>query len=200
MLGSELHAKVAQRLGEFADLKKSYEIEQGQMFVLGEQIEAIRKEQGLLEDAKVVLEEVKKVITKTSLEYCERLATMAIRSIFNIDAEVKYSSSEGKFYLVYPSGFVSDLTADEGGGYQTVISFVFSLYLVIKSGSRRVMFFDEAFTCISEEYLPSFVAFVRQMCKELGFDLCLVSHDSRISDSDVDHVYVVAEGRSTKLK
>jgi hypothetical protein len=154
MNSNNIHTRVQQVKTNYETLIKNHESDVARLNELGEQITKIRDEQALVETSKTVMEEAKKILTKTSLEYCERLATVAVKTIFNLPAEVKYSSTDGKFYLMFDDGMISDIAGDEGGGIKTVISFVFSLYLVIKSNSRRVMFFDEAWTQVSAEYFP----------------------------------------------
>ena len=195
-----LSNRVLQVQGSFSELVNSYEKDSFQLDELGDSITKIREEQSLLESSRDVLSEVKKIITKSSLEYCERLATVAVRTIFDMPAEVKFSNEDGKFYLVFDNGMMSDIAGDEGGGVKTVISFVFSLYLVMKSGSRRILFFDEAWTQVSSEYFPAFISFIREICKELQFDIFLVTHDERITLEDVDTAYFMENGSCKKIK
>lgn len=197
---SNIHTRVQQAKTNYETLIKNHESDVARLNELGEQITKIREEQALLETSKTVMDEAKKILTKTSLEYCERLATVAVKTIFSLSAEVKYSVTDGKFYLMFDDGMVSDIAGDEGGGIKTVISFVFSLYLVIKSNSRRVMFFDEAWTQVSAEYFPAFIAFVKQICVELGFEILLVTHDERITLNDVDTAYFMEKGVCKRIK
>lgn len=197
---SNIHTRVQQAKMNYETLIKNHESDVARLNELGEQITKIREEQALLETSKTVMDEAKKILTKTSLEYCERLATVAVKTIFNLPTEVKYSSTDGKFYLMFDDGMVSDIAGDEGGGIKTVISFVFSLYLVIKANSRRVMFFDEAWTQVSAEYFPAFIAFVKQICVELGFEILLVTHDERITLNDVDTAYFMEKGVCKRIK
>lgn len=197
---SNIHTRVQQAKTNYETLIKNHESDVARLNELGEQITKIREEQALLETSKTVMDEAKKILTKTSLEYCERLATVAVKTIFNLPVEVKYSSTDGKFYLMFDDGMVSDIAGDEGGGIKTVISFVFSLYLVIKANSRRVMFFDEAWTQVSAEYFPAFIAFVKQICVELGFEILLVTHDERITLNDVDTAYFMENGVCKRIK
>lgn len=200
MNSNNIHTRVQQVKTNYETLIKNHESDVARLNELGEQITKIRDEQALVETSKTVMEEAKKILTKTSLEYCERLATVAVKTIFNLPAAVKYSSTDGKFYLMFDDGMISDIAGDEGGGIKTVISFVFSLYLVIKSNSRRVMFFDEAWTQVSAEYFPAFIAFVKQICVELGFEILLVTHDERITLSDVDTAYFMEKGICKRIK
>lgn len=200
-MNNDLVLGISQSLLQYDQLFASLQSDQSRLCELEGMISEIRSEQELLETSKEVLTQVRNLLTKTSLDYCERLATSAVQSIFGFNAEVKYDASENKFYLVFlDTGYRSDLAANEGGGCKVVISLVFMIYLLIKTGTRRLVFADEAWTQVSDEYLPSFLAFIRQLCRELDFDICLVSHDVRISLQDVDMAYVISEGVSKRVK
>lgn len=200
MIDQNLASRVQSSVSRYNSKWATYQNNAIRIESLAENLRDIQSEQALIEQSKDVMDGVKKYITKTSLEYCEKLATSAIQSIFGFDAEVKYVSDDGKFYLEFKDGMRSDIAGDEGGGVKTVISFVFSLYLVIKSKSRRIMFFDEQFSQISSEYLPSFVAFVKQICRELQFDICLITHDDRFLSEYADLIYSISSGVSHRVK
>lgn len=197
---SNLHTRVQQVKSDYDVLQRTYESNLSRLDELGSQISKIREEQALLETSRTTLESVKKILTKSSLEYCEKLATYAVRSIFNLQAEVKYSATDGKFYLCFEDGMNSDIAGDEGGGHKVVISLILNIYLVIKTGARRVLFFDEQWTNISSEYFEGFIVFIRQLCKELNFEIFLVTHDERITLDMVDSAYLMEHGVSKRIK
>lgn len=188
-------------VSRYDQLSASLVSDKSRLSELEQMLVSIRDEQSLLETSKEVLVQVRNVLTKTSLDYCEKLATSAVQTIFKFNAEVKYAPSDNKFYLVFlDTGYRSDLSANEGGGCKVVISLIFMIYLLVKTGTRRLVFADEAWTQVSDEYFPTFLSFIRQLCKELDFDICLVSHDVRISLEDVDMAYVISEGVSKRVK
>lgn len=183
----------------FETLRRELDAKSSSLDAYTAQLESIKNEQSLAERARNAMGDVRQVLTKSSLEFCEQLANMAIESIFGLPYKVRYSIEESKFVLDRGE-FCVDLSKAEGGGLQTVVSFVFGLYLVIKQGCRRLMFFDEAFTQISDEYLPAFLSFVDNVCKDLGFDILLVTHDERISLDSVNRAYFVSDGVCTRIK
>lgn len=195
-----LQERVSAALTYIQHARAEYDRNSALLDEYGDQITATRTEQGTCEQAKETMAEIRKIITKSSLEYCENLATMALRDVFQLDAKVQYSPDDGKFLLRYANGHTSDLLAAESGGIKTVVSFVLTVYLVIKSGARRIMFFDEQWTQVSDESLPRFLEFVRMVCKELNFDILLITHDSRITLDDADHAFFMESGKSKRLK
>ena len=102
--------------------------------------------------------------------------------------------------MINEGEYKTDLAEDNGGGYVAVISFIFNLFLLMKTHKRLVLFFDEAFTQISKRYFCQFFSFVHQLSKDLGVDLLLITHDPRIEQDMVDHLYVVENGKTNKVK
>jgi len=179
-------------LRELEQLGISLSVTQGQM-------DEVLLEQDLIARGALVLNQVKPLLSASSIKQCEDLANSAISSVFGFPYTVKWDV-ESKRFLLDKGDFVVDLAEGSGGGMVTVVSFVFTLYLLVKLGKRKFMAYDEAFTQVSAEYFPNFIAFVRTICRDLGVDLLLISHDQRIDVSDVDTAYRIENGKSIKLK
>lgn len=163
------------------------------------QMRKVLQEQDLLDKATIAVQQARPLLFSTSIKQCESLANQAISSIFDLPYTVEWNAENQRFYL-NKGDYQVDLVEAEGGGLNCVISFVFQVYLLVKLHKRRFMTFDEAFTQISDKYFPSFIRFVRQLCNDLDCDIILVSHDSRIQMDDVDHCYLIENGKSKRLK
>ena len=159
----------------------------------------ITNEKQLIERASLALKQVRPLLSGSSIKDCEQLANSAISSIFGFDYTVEYDLESNRFVL-NKGDYSTDLSEAEGGGIITVISFVFLIYLIVKLGKRRLIYFDEAFTQISDAYFDKFIEFVNQLCTDLGFDILLVSHDQRITVDNVAHAYLISNGKSSKIK
>lgn len=159
----------------------------------------ITNEKELIERASLALKQVRPLLSGSSIKDCENLANSAIRSIFGFDYDVEYDLESNRFVL-NKGEYSTDLSEAEGGGIITIISFVFLVYLIVKLGKRRLIYFDEAFTQISDAYFDKFIDFVNQLCADLGFDILLVSHDTRITIDNVAHAYLIKDGKSNKIK
>ena len=173
-------------------VESTLQVAQGQM-------DKILKEQDLLLRSDLAMKQVKPLLSQSSILECEKLANAAISSVFDFPYKVKYSVEQGRFVLD-KGDYETDLATAEGGGLLSVISFVFSVYLLIKIGKRKFLAFDEQFTQLSDEYLVNFLQFLVALCKDLNIDILLITHDGRIQLSQVDHAYRISDGRSIKEK
>ncbi len=157
-------------------------------------LDAIQQEGVLLERCVEAMGSAKELLTKNSLRQCEELATLAVRSIFELDASVVYDMDGGQFLLDYGDGRRSDLTTSQSGGIVTVVSFVFAVYLIMRTNARRLMLWDESWMAVSKQHYSRFIDFVNQVCRDFGFDILLVSHDDRLTDDMVSRSYRMENG------
>lgn len=180
-------------------LKSNFSLMSSQLTQALKQIDEINEEKRLLENSLQALKDAKPILSANSIEQCEKLANSALATIFETDATLKYSSDEGRF-IIDEGDYSTDLKEGNGGGYLAVISLVFNLFLLMKLKKRRFLCFDEQFTQISDEYFENFMAFLKVLSKDLNVDILLVTHDKRIEDDMIDHLYVMEEGIARKIK
>lgn len=180
-------------------LKSNFSLMLSQLTQALKQIDEINEEKRLLENSLQALKDAKPILSANSIEQCEKLANSALATIFETDATLKYSSDEGRF-IIDEGDYSTDLKEGNGGGYLAVISLVFNLFLLMKLKKRRFLCFDEQFTQISDEYFENFMAFLKVLSKDLNVDILLVTHDKRIEDDMIDHLYVMEDGIARKIK
>lgn len=194
---------VIERYRKLADsrekLKSNFSLLSSQLTQALKQIDEINEEKRLLENSLQALKDAKPILSANSIEQCEKLANSALATIFETDATLKYSSDEGRF-IIDEGDYSTDLKEGNGGGYLAVISLVFNLFLLMKLKKRRFLCFDEQFTQISDEYFENFMSFLKVLSKDLDVDILLVTHDKRIEDDMIDHLYVMEEGIARKIK
>lgn len=164
-----------------------------------DKLNAIVFEQKMTSQSLQALQDVRPILAAVSSEQAISLANQALRYIFLTEDTLFFSEEDSRFFISTPEGD-TDLLAGNGGGYQAVISFIFTLFLLTTSESRRLLFYDEQFTQLSDECLERFIDFLRNLCKDLSLDVCLITHDSRIVPEAVDHIYFIEDGHAKKVK
>lgn len=164
---------------------------------LEQDLAGLSREESLCQDGRTAVDAARLLLGGDSLRRCESLATEAVRSIFGIDATVKYNAESDSFMLDYGGGRQCDLSVSQSGGVIVALSFVFVVFQILRGGYRRVLFLDELFTQVSAEYYDGFITFVRRVCNEFSFDILLVSHDVRLHDAFCDHIIQLNAGVSS---
>lgn len=157
------------------------------------------EEQQITAKALQALQDVRPILAAVSSEQSIALANQALEHVFLTDDKLFFSEEESRFYISTPEGD-TDLVAANGGGYLAVISFIFTLFLLIKQKSRRWLLYDEQFTMLSDDALERFIPFLRDLCKDLQLEMILITHDARIQLSDVDSCYFLSDGTVKKIK
>lgn len=192
--------RVGQLLSQFEDMKSTEQHLQTTLETAQAEMEKIYQEQELLEQSNEALKQAKPLLSRSSIEDCEKLANMAVQAVFELPAAVRYSPEKQCFVLDYGEGHITKIASAEGGGINSVIGILFDIYLIIKLHKRRVLFLDEQFAGVSTTYLERFIVFFRKLCNDLHFDVVLVTHDQRLTDDQVDHVYELSDGISHRIK
>ena len=196
----ELQPRVEKYNRLFASLQKKREYHQTQVESAQLKMNEILTEQDLIERSVLAIQSAKPLLSASSIKQCEQLANSAIASVFGLPYTVEFNVETKKFNI-NKGTFVTELSEDgEGGGMLVVISFVFTVYLLVKLNKRRFLAFDEAFTQISDKYFPAFLEFINQLCKDLGVDILWISHDARVTTDDVNHAFLIENGQSRRLK
>lgn len=194
-----MRTKANQLIGKFNQLKDRRKHLEAEVLSASNKMVQIKKEQDLIERSTVVLQQVKPLLSASSIKQCETLANSAIQSIFGFPYTVEFNAETQRFIL-NKGDYITDLADSEGGGILTVISAVFELFLLVKLGKRRFMAYDESWYAVSDDYYDAFIAFMRQACKDLGVDLMVISHDVRLTTDMVDIAYKIADGKSIRVK
>lgn len=176
----------------------------GDVNSLSDQVVAYNKElvkkkatKGLNDEAVKYVKLTLPLITSTSTGNFIDICSKVLTTVFNAPVEVRFDAND--ITVISPVG-ESSLKTGNGGGYKMVVSFIASIFMILKTNSRRFIVFDEAFTQLDDEALERFMQVVRGFCHELSFDILLVTHDPRIESSWVDSNLLVSNGSIINVK
>lgn len=185
---------VQQKYSEFQAFKAGLV---GDVNSLSSQVRSFETELSKLKNVKALNDEsvqcmkaVLPLITSSSTGNFTDVCSKVLTTVFETPVELKFDSND--IMIQSPEG-LSSLKSANGGGYKMVVSFVASIFSILKLNSRRFIIFDEAFTQLSDEALERFMQVVRGFCRELQFDILLVTHDPRISSDWVDSTLYISD-------
>lgn len=80
-----------------------------------------------------------------------------------------------------------------GGSVTTVQSVLLRLTIMTRWGLRPFLVMDESLPALDQKYATNMGAFLSKLCKELGVDILLVSHDQTMIEC-ADVAYKVVDG------
>jgi hypothetical protein len=88
-----------------------------------------------------------------------------------------------------------------GGAVATLQSVLLRLALIFKRGLRPVLFLDETLPAFSTQYVQDVAAFLKVMCRRLGVDILVITHnDYLVETADVAYRVQAAKGHSVVVK
>ena len=124
----------------------------------------------------------------------ESLQTEGVRAVFNdqdltVRADVEVSRGKVNVSLIttqrQDNGDVIEGSSLDGfgGAVSTVQSILLRLAIIFRRGLRPVLFLDETLPAFDERYVHNMAAFLKTLCKRMGVDILLVTHNPTLVDA-----------------
>lgn len=85
-----------------------------------------------------------------------------------------------------------DMKHGVGQGLRSVVSAVLKTFYLLNQNST-LLFIDEKYSFLSDQYIPRFFDFLKQLCEDKGLILVAITHDERFFDY-ADRCYVINDG------
>lgn len=134
-----------------------------------------------------ILDTVNSFFTKTveskvtdTKHQIEDIINTGLRFIFEGEITLRLDTLERRgrteFILNVLNGEVEGLRETHGGGVLAVISFLFKTVIAVVFEHKRFLIYDETLTFVSKEYQEKVSEFISTMCKDMNFDIALISH------------------------
>jgi DNA repair exonuclease SbcCD ATPase subunit len=145
----------------------------------------------LINLASEVLKRIGDQKKQATVEVFERVVTAAIKEVFGFDYKfVILFDSEGKrvstkFKLIDVNGNELDIMESVGGGLVDIISFTLRVLILASAKPKRsqILFMDENFRCVSQQYRPKVAELLKSLSKKLGIQFVLVTHAEEFKDT-----------------
>lgn len=184
-LGAELRRGVARRQA------LAEQIEQRSLAAASE-----RSEQELLAAVVQLLSAMQKVWAARFQEAVGSLVSEGLAGVFGEEMNLVVEMGQSgdlptvKFSLRDSRGLETDVLDARGGGLVNVASFLLRMLLLLSARppQARLLFLDESFANVSEEYVGPLSALLRRLCEEGGFQIVLVTHRPALAAAG-DYVY-----------
>jgi chromosome segregation ATPase len=124
----------------------------------------------------------------------ESLQSEGVRAVFNdqditVRADVEVSRGKVNVSLVTSQrkengDLIEGLALDGfGGAVSTVQSILLRLAIIFRRGLRPVLFLDETLPAFDDRYVHAMAAFLKTLCKRMGVDILLVTHNPALVDA-----------------
>jgi ABC-type cobalamin/Fe3+-siderophores transport system ATPase subunit len=135
----------------------------------------------------------------------EVLQSEGVRAVFNdqdiqVRAEVEVTRGKVSVTLVTTQrkedGSVIEGESMDGfgGAVSTIQSILLRLAIIFRRGLRPVLFLDETLPAFDDRYVHNMAAFLKVLCKRMGVDILLVTHDPTLVEAG-DRAYRIRNSK-----
>jgi len=183
--------KQTNRVEGFYDALKNQETE------LSDTIASLKKETERDTKVSAVLKHLLDLMVKGEINRTAGLITYGLKTIFDdqdLTFEPEVSQKGGKIHIKLKTindGIETDFKSS-GGSVSVIESFLFRILCVLKKDLARLMFLDETFSAVGDEYIPNTGKFVKELAKKIGIDILLVTHQKEFKHY-ADNAYKVVK-------
>lgn len=152
---------------------------------------------------------LEKLINKQSEGFVNNLSKMLSYGVglvfhdMDYKIEIKVSDkTDANIHLVYTNdeGYLIDHNIKQSGmGIRTVVGIMLQVYFIFHYKAEPILFVDEGFSAISEDYMPNFFAFISELAEKRKFKILLVTHDVRIAEY-ANKAYFISGGKAVEVR
>lgn len=144
--------------------------------------------------ASALLQELVDQVSITNIARIEKLVNQALQTIFHdieglefkIISEVKRNLIA--YRLVLMKHGVEGGINSFGGGPWSVVAVILKILFCILAKRFPLLVLDESLSFLSEHYIESASSFLKEMSKEFGIPILMVTHQPLFSENS-DHIY-----------
>lgn len=161
-------------------------------------IEGDKRDAKLARDCSTILTELVREQSNIKIGEIENIVNEGLKVVFSDNIEIKIISSilnnKTTYHIDITQNGVHGTQESFGGGVLAVISLCLRVVMIIYCKRDRILFLDESLGFVSEVYQPSLSNFISQLCKRLGFNITLISHQPKMT-AYADRIYEAYKGK-----
>ncbi len=165
-------------------------------------LKELRAEDELLELVASLIKKLIDVEVTDGVKAVERLQTEGLAEIFhdqNMAVQAEVDESRGRVSVTLltqrrlDNGALVVGEADQsfGGSILTMQSILMRITVIFRRGLRPLLLLDETLAAVAQKYVDRAARFLSSLCKNLGIDILLITHDEALV-SAADRSYQVS--------
>ena len=188
---------------KYRGVQSSIESAQKSLAETEHEIERLSCEQETLFLCKPIISDIINKFSDTLLNKLEELITCGLKSIFyDRDYSLIIQTTERRnnkcvdLFLNDGGNLIPVKNSCVAGGILVVIASIIQIFYVLNVGVEKIIFLDEQYSQISEQYVDYFMDFIHKLCIETGLSIVLITHDAKFMKHG-DRVYIADKGKFT---
>ena len=139
--------------------------------------------------AKKILSFLMERMTQKDMAEMDNLVTYGLRAVFK-DRDITFKSNlkdSGKKFTISLDTFDGgqEVAGDAFGSVAVIESFLLRLLTITKLKKPHIIILDETFSSVDQNRINHVGPLISELCKRMGFDVLLVTHNPGASDHKV---------------
>ena len=139
---------------------------------------------------------------KKGIRRLEELLTIGLKKIFfdrNYSIQIRVVDKRNtkcvELLLNDNGNLIPVRNANVAGGVLVVIAAIIQVFYIINIPTvSKYLFLDEQFSQVSQQYVGTFMDFIKTLCSETGLSIVLITHDNKFIQYG-DRIYIADKGK-----
>jgi DNA repair exonuclease SbcCD ATPase subunit len=169
------------------------------------EVSGLEAEELILEKTKAVFKHLIDSLVLEGAKKVENLLTYGLATVFEdqkLAVKVDLSEKRGLMQMEISlkdlsTGVEAPILGSFGGGPVAVVSFLLRVLSLLNLKLHKLLILDEAFSFVSENYVPQLAKLVSALCQKSNLDVLLVTHQRAFLEY-ADRAYQVAANGKLK--
>lgn len=162
---------------------------------LSARVKALSDEEEILRQAELAITELAQKVLGSSTKNIDTLISGGLKAVFQ-DQSLEFKTVIDRYRgktamrpILMQNGHEAPIMEAYGGGVLVVVGVLLRVALIMALNLRKVLVLDETLSHVSEVYIPGVSALLRKLCKELGFEILLVTHADLFAEGADRHYH-----------
>lgn len=165
-------------------------------------IKELECEKNTLKLCKPIIDDIISKFSDSLLRRLEELLTIGLKKIFfdrNYSIQIRVVDKRNtkcvELLLNDNGNLIPVRNANVAGGVLVVIAAIIQVFYIINIPTvGKYLFLDEQFSQVSQQYVGTFMDFIKTLCNETGLSIVLITHDNKFIQYG-DRIYIADKGK-----
>ena len=202
MLDAVFEKDITDLLINYRGVQSSIDSTKNSISEIDGKIKELECEKNTLKLCKPIIDDIVSKFSDSLLRRLEELLTIGLKKIFfdrNYSIQIRVVDKRNtkcvELLLNDNGNLIPVRNANVAGGVLVVIAAIIQVFYIINIPTvSKYLFLDEQFSQVSQQYVGTFMDFIKTLCSETGLSIVLSTHDNKFIQYG-DRIYIADKGK-----
>lgn len=202
MLDAVFEKDITDLLIKYRGVQSSIDSAKNSISEIDCKIKELECEKNTLKLCKPIIDDIISKFSDSLLRRLEELLTIGLKKIFfdrNYSIQIRVVDKRNtkcvELLLNDNGNLIPVRNANVAGGVLVVIAAIIQVFYIINIPTvGKYLFLDEQFSQVSQQYVGTFMGFIKTLCNETGLSIVLITHDNKFIQYG-DRIYIADKGK-----